>query len=65
MNLSDFDYDLPETFIAQTPVEPRDSSRLLVLNRTSGTIQHRIFRDITEYIRPGDVLVVISAQAMS
>lgn len=58
MNLSDFDYDLPETFIAQTPVEPRDSSRLLVLNRTSGTIQHRIFRDITEYIRPGDVLVV-------
>ena len=58
MNLSDFDYDLPEAFIAQTPVEPRDSSRLLVLNRTSGAIQHRIFRDITEYIRPGDVLVV-------
>jgi S-adenosylmethionine:tRNA ribosyltransferase-isomerase len=58
MNLSDFDYDLPEAFIAQTPVEPRDSSRLLVLNRATGAIQHRIFRDITEYFRPGDVLVV-------
>jgi S-adenosylmethionine:tRNA ribosyltransferase-isomerase len=58
MNLSDFDYHLPESCIAQTPAEPRDSSRLLVLNRSSGTIQHRIFRDITEIIRPGDVLVM-------
>ncbi len=58
MNLSDFDYDLPDSFIAQTPVEPRDSSRLLVLNRQTGTLEHRIFRDIVEYIHSGDVLVV-------
>jgi S-adenosylmethionine:tRNA ribosyltransferase-isomerase len=58
MNLNDFDYDLPESFIAQTPVEPRDSSRLMLLNRFTGDIQHRIFRDITDLLRPGDVLVV-------
>ncbi len=58
MNLSDFDYDLPDSFIAQTPVEPRDSSRLLVLNRQTGALEHRSFRDIAEYIHPGDVLVV-------
>lgn len=58
MNLSDFDYDLPDSCIAQEPIEPRDSSRLLVLNRQTGGIEHRIFRDIVEYIQPGDVLVV-------
>ncbi|MCI0710020.1 MAG: tRNA preQ1(34) S-adenosylmethionine ribosyltransferase-isomerase QueA [Chloroflexi bacterium] len=58
MNLSDFDYDLPEERIAQTPAEPRDSSRLLILNRESGYIDHRIFRDLPEYLRPGDVLVL-------
>lgn len=58
MKTSDFDYDLPESFIAQTPVEPRDSSRLMVLNRKTGTLQHRIFREIGDYLNPGDLLVV-------
>lgn len=58
MKTSDFDYDLPESFIAQTPVEPRDSSRLMVLNRATGQIEHRIFREIGEYLRPGDLLVL-------
>ncbi|MGZ6346058.1 MAG: tRNA preQ1(34) S-adenosylmethionine ribosyltransferase-isomerase QueA [Anaerolineales bacterium] len=58
MKTSDFDYDLPASFIAQTPVEPRDSSRLLVLNRSSGKAEHRIFREIGQYLHPGDLLVV-------
>ncbi len=58
LKLSNFDYVLPEEYIAQTPVEPRDSSRLMVLDRATGEISHRIFRDITEYIRPEDVLVI-------
>jgi S-adenosylmethionine:tRNA ribosyltransferase-isomerase len=58
MKTSDFDYDLPESFIAQTPVEPRDSSRLMVLNRAAGQLEHRIFREIGAYLRPGDLLVV-------
>src|SRR5512140_369812 len=58
MKTSDFDYDLPESFIAQTPVEPRDSSRLLVLHRSSGTLEHRIFHDIVDYLRPNDVLIL-------
>lgn len=58
MQTSDFDYDLPDSFIAQTPVEPRDSSRLMVLNRQTGAIEHRIFREIGVYLRPGDLLVV-------
>lgn len=57
MNTADFDYNLPPEQIAQTPVEPRDSSRLMVLHRNSGQIEHRIFRDVGEYINPGDVLV--------
>src|SRR5574341_1268531 len=58
MKTSDFDYDLPASFIAQTPVEPRDSSRLLVLHRDTGEIEHRIFRQIGEYLHPGDLLVL-------
>ncbi len=57
MNTSDFDYILPPERIAQTPVEPRDSSRLLVVHRETGLIEHRCFRDIVEYLRPGDLLV--------
>lgn len=55
---SDYYYDLPEELIAQTPAEPRDSSRLLVYHRGSGAIEHKVFRDITDYLRAGDVLVV-------
>lgn len=58
MKTSDFDYDLPAWFIAQTPAEPRDSSRLMVLHRATGQLEHRIFREIGAYLRAGDVLVV-------
>jgi S-adenosylmethionine:tRNA ribosyltransferase-isomerase len=55
---SDFDYKLPAELIAQTPVEPRDASRLMVVHRATGRIEHRTFRDISEYLRPGDLLVL-------
>ena len=55
---SDYYYNLPEELIAQTPAEPRDSSRLLVYHRESGEIEHKIFRDVADYLRQGDVLVV-------
>ncbi len=58
MNTSDFYYDLPEELIAQTPAEPRDSSRLLVYHRQNGAIEHKIFRDIIDFLNPGDALVV-------
>lgn len=58
MKTSDFDYYLPESSIAQTPVEPRDSSRLLVLHRHTGEIEHRIFREIGECLHSGDLLVL-------
>jgi S-adenosylmethionine:tRNA ribosyltransferase-isomerase len=58
VNLSDFDYDLPESYIAQTPAEPRDSSKLLKLNRVTGEIEHHIFRDIVQFLNAGDVLVI-------
>jgi len=54
---SDFDYHLPPELIAQTPLETRDASRLLVLHRATGLTEHRSFRDILEYVRPGDVMV--------
>ena len=58
MKTSDFNYDLPEELIAQTPAEPRDSSRLLVYHRDVGQIEHRVFRDVIEYLNPGDALVI-------
>jgi S-adenosylmethionine:tRNA ribosyltransferase-isomerase len=57
MKTSDFDYELPPSLIAQTPIEPRDASRMMVLDRRRGTIEHRHFRDILDYLQPGDVLV--------
>ena len=57
MRTSDFDYHLPSELIAQTPIEPRDGSRLLVLHRTTGAMEHRSFRDIVHYLRAGDLLV--------
>ncbi|MCL5958906.1 MAG: tRNA preQ1(34) S-adenosylmethionine ribosyltransferase-isomerase QueA [Chloroflexi bacterium] len=57
MKVCDFDYHLPTDHIAQTPVEPRDSSRLMVLSVREGTIQHRVFREIEDHLLPGDVLV--------
>jgi S-adenosylmethionine:tRNA ribosyltransferase-isomerase len=58
MNVADFDYHLPPELIAQTPAEPRDSARLMVVDRARGTITHRTFRDVGEYLRAGDVLVL-------
>lgn len=57
-NKSTYYYDLPEELIAQTPVEPRDSSRLLVYHKDNNLIEHKIFRDVIDYFKPGDVLVV-------
>ncbi len=57
MKTSDFDYALPEGLIAQRPIEPRDHSRLMVLNRARGTIEHRRFFEIIDYLREGDVLM--------
>jgi S-adenosylmethionine:tRNA ribosyltransferase-isomerase len=57
LKTSEFDYELPPGRIAQEPLEPRDSSRLLVLERASGRIEHTTFRNIGEFLRPGDLLV--------
>ena len=74
MRTDDFDYNLPEELIAQAPAEPRDSCRLLVVDRKGsqagtplehgGTVEHRIFRDIIDYIEPGDVLVINKTRVM-
>lgn len=58
METSLFDYHLPSELIAQEPVEPRDAARLMVVRRVTGAIEHRRFRDLPEYLEPGDVLVV-------
>jgi S-adenosylmethionine:tRNA ribosyltransferase-isomerase len=57
MRTEEFDYHLPKEFIAQSPIEPRDASRLMVLDRNAGAIEHRIFRDLADYLAAGDVLV--------
>ena len=57
MQVSDFNYELPEELIAQTPIKKRDESRLMVLDRSKRTIEHKIFKDIIDYLKPGDVLV--------
>lgn len=58
MKTSDFDFDLPQELIAQTPILNRDQSRLLVLDKKTGDIEHHIFKDIVNYLNPGDVLVI-------
>lgn len=58
MKTSDFYYDLPQELIAQTPIEPRDASRLMVLNKETGKIEHRIFRDLIEYLTDKDCLIL-------
>ena len=58
MKTSDFDYELPEELIAQTPVEPRDHSRLLIYRRKTGAIEHKHFYDIIDELNPGDALVI-------
>jgi S-adenosylmethionine:tRNA ribosyltransferase-isomerase len=58
LRTSDFDYDLPTSYIAQTPLEQRDHSRLLILERQTGNIQHTLFKDIGNYLNSGDILVI-------
>lgn len=58
MDVKDFYYDLPQKLIAQDPLEDRSSSRLMVLDKITGEVEHRHFKDITEYLRPGDCLVI-------
>src|ERR1051326_9052284 len=58
LRLSDYDYDLPRDLIAQYPARPRDSSRLLVVRRDGGGLEHRVFRDLPEYLPAGDVIVL-------
>lgn len=60
----DFYYDLPEELIAQTPATPRDSSRLLVYDRQSDKVEHKIFRDVTDYLKAGDVLVINNTKVL-
>lgn len=57
MQVSEFNYNLPEELIAQTPLKKRDASRLMVLDKKEKTIEHKVFKDIIEYLKPGDVLV--------
>jgi len=64
LRTSDFDYHLPPELIAQTPIEPRDSSRLMVVNRTDGSIAHRQFYEIADYLQAGDVLVLNDSRVM-
>lgn len=64
MRTADFHYDLPPDLIAQHPAQKRDESRLLVLHRKSGGIEHRQFRDVAEYLRPGDVLVLNNSRVI-
>lgn len=64
MNTEMFYYDLPEEYIAQTPVQPRDHSKLMVYNRSSKKVEHRHFYDICDYLRPGDALVINETKVM-
>ena len=64
MNLAEYDYTLPEDLIAQYPAEPRDASRLMVVHRRGGTIEHRTFRDVADYLAPADALVLNRTRVM-
>ena len=58
MKVEDFNYELPEELIAQSPVKDRSSCRLMVLDKSSGEIDHKVFTDILDYLNPGDCLVL-------
>ena len=64
MKTSEFWYDLPQELIAQCPIEPRDHSRLMAVDRQSGQVAHRHFYDIVEYLNPGDALVINDTRVM-
>jgi len=58
MKLSNFNFDLPESLLAEFPAENRDEARLMVVNRKEGTIEHKLFKDIVDYFGEGDVMVL-------
>ena len=58
MKTSDFYYDLPEELIAQDPLEKREMSKLMVLDKKTGEIEHKVFKDVIDYLNPGDCLVI-------
>lgn len=64
MKVSDFNFDLPEELIAQHPLEKRDSSKLMVLNKETGEIEHKVFSDIIDYLNPGDTLILNNTRVM-
>ncbi len=64
LNVNDYDFDLPEELIAQVPLLDRTSSRLLVLDRDTGDIEHRHFRDVLDYLQAGDALVVNDSRVL-
>ena len=64
METKDFYYDLPKELIAQTPIEPRDASRLLVLDKETGAVSHHHFRDILDYLNPGDCLILNDSRVL-
>ena len=64
LKTEDFYYDLPEELIAQTPLQQRDASRLLVLDRTTGQTDHKHFYDILDYLQPGDCLVMNDSRVL-
>ena len=64
MKTSDFNFDLPEELIAQTPIEPRDHSRLMVLDKATGAVEHRHFYDLPSLLRPGDCLVLNDSRVL-
>lgn len=64
MKRNEFFYDLPKELIAQTPIEPRDSSRMLVMDKKTGELEHKIFRDITDYMNPGDCLILNNTKVL-
>ena len=65
LRTADFDYDLPPDLVAQVPADPRDASRLLVIDRATGGISHRAFRDLPGLLDPGDVLVVNDSRVIA
>ena len=64
MHINDFDYELPKELIAQTPAEKRDSSRLLVVHRETGEVEHKHFYDIIDYLKPTDCLVLNNSKVL-
>ena len=64
MKVSDFNYNLPEELIAQTPIEKRDESRLMVLDKSTQTIEHKVFKDIIDYLNEGDCLVINNTKVL-